>query len=289
MRRRALTALLVVGLLLPAWPAGRLAWARDKGKRPGKTAGLPPEEVYQLALDKIARKRYFAARTILQELLPRIPPEDRELLPKVQLAIADAFFQDGGLVNFGEALNSFRNFLTYFPQHERADYAQYMVGMSMFRQVLAPDRDQGMTLKAIDELRKVETLHPDSTYAALARQTIDQCHDRLAEKERLVGHFYQKRKSWPAAADRYRFVLDHYPRFNNMNRVLLDLGGCLLALNRRDEAQEVIDRLAREDASGKLSRQAQNLLAEYERRREKEGEKLYGDLDKQERKKASGS
>src|SRR4029450_9788165 len=103
-------------------------------------------------------------------------------LPKVQLAIADAFYQDGGMVNFGEALNSYRNFLTYFPQHECADYVQYMIGMSMFKQVLAPDRDQSMTVKAIDELRKVETLHPKSRYASLARQAIDQCNNRLAEK-----------------------------------------------------------------------------------------------------------
>jgi outer membrane protein assembly factor BamD len=287
MTGRILAALLVLGLALPAGPAIREAAAR--GKKASKTASLPPEEVYQLALEKIAKKRYFAARAMLQETLPRIPPEDRELLPKVQLAIADAFYRDGGIVNYGEALNSYRNFITYFPQHEQAVYAQLMIGMSMFRQVLAPDRDQTMTLKAIDELRKVETLHPDSPYAKEARDVIDKCYDRLAEKERLVGRFYQRRKSWPAAIDRYRFVLDRYPRFNNMNRLLLDLGTCLLAVNRREEAQEVIERLAREDASGKLTREAQGRLSEYERRREKEGEKIYGDLSEKERKKAPGS
>jgi len=281
-------ALLVMGLALPAGPAARVALAREKAGRSSKTAALPPEEVYGLALEKMAKKRYYSARALLQEVMPRIPPEDRDLLPKVQLAIADAFYKDGGIVNYGESLNSYRNFLTYFPQHDQAVYAQYMVGMSMFQQVLAPDRDQTMTLKAIDELRKVETLHPDSPYAKEARGVIDRCHDRLAEKERLVGRFYQRRKSWPAAVDRYRFVLDRYPRFDNMNRLLLDLGTCLLALNRRDEAQEVIDRLAREDASGKLSRQAQQRLSEYERRREKEGEKLYGDLSEKERKEAPG-
>jgi outer membrane protein assembly factor BamD len=284
MTRRALTAWLIVGSLCAA-PFGPGAQAKEKVS---KTAALPPEEAYQLALDKIAHKRYYSARSILQELLPRIPPEDRELLPKVQLAIADAFFMDGGVVNYGEALNSYRNFLTYFPQHERADYVQYMVGMSMFKQVLAPDRDQSMTVKAIDELRKVETLHPQSQYAAMARQAIDQGNNRLAEKERIVGRFYQKRRSWPAAVDRYRAVLDRYPRYDKMNQLLLDMSACLLRMNRRDEAQEYIDRLARDDA-GKLSRQAQKLLEDYERRREKEGEKFYGELNKQDGKKAPGS
>src|SRR5690349_21632569 len=81
-----------------------------KPSKPTKTANLPPLQVYELAEAKIAKKRYYTARTILQELLPRIPPEDRDLLPRVHLALAEAFFKDGGLANYGEALNAYRNF-----------------------------------------------------------------------------------------------------------------------------------------------------------------------------------
>ena len=203
----------------------------------------------------------------------------------MQLAIADTFYKDGGPANYGEALNSYRNFLTYFPQDEKAAYAQYMVGESMFKQVLSPERDQAMTFKAIDELRKVETVYPDSPYADEARKTIEQCQDRLAEKEQMVGHFYKRRKSWRAAIDRYQSILKEYPRYRGTGQVLLDLGTCLLALNRRDDAQEQFDRLVREDGSGRLTRQAQGALAAYDRRREKEGEKLYGDLSKEQKKK----
>jgi outer membrane protein assembly factor BamD len=249
-----------------------------KPAKPTKTANLPPQEVFELAEAKIAKKRYYTARTMLQELLPRIPPEDRDLLPRVHLALAEAFFKDGGLANYGEALNAYRNFLTYFPQHEKAAYAQLMVGESMYRQVLAPDRDQAMTLKAIDELKKVEIVYPKSPYITEARNTIALCYDRLAEKERLIGRYYQKRKVWPAAVDRYKTVLDKYPQYAGMNRLYLDMGKCLLSLNRRDEAKDLFDRLAAEDGNGRLAHQAQYMMASYDRRREKEGEKLYGDL-----------
>jgi outer membrane protein assembly factor BamD (BamD/ComL family) len=53
---------------------------------------LPPQEAYDEAMAKMAKKRYLQARTLLQEILPRVAPEDRELLPKVQIGIADAFF-----------------------------------------------------------------------------------------------------------------------------------------------------------------------------------------------------
>jgi outer membrane assembly lipoprotein YfiO len=278
---------LVLLIALGAASAASPCLAKSKPKKSTKTADLPPQEVYAQAEAKIAKKHYFAARTMLQELLPRIPPEDRDLLPRVHLALAEAFFKDGGLANYGEALNAYRNFLTYFPQHEKAAYAQLMVGESMYRQVLAPDRDQTMTFKAIDELKKVELTYPKSPYVTEARNTIGLCFDRLADKERLVGRYYQKRKVWPAAVDRYRTVLDKYPQYSNVSRVYLDMGRCLLSLNRRDEAQVLFDRLAAQDPKGYMTQQARSQLAAYDRRREKEGAKLYGDLSGQTQKKGS--
>jgi outer membrane protein assembly factor BamD len=278
---------LVVVLLGCALAGAFAEEARAASRASKKRALVPPDQAYEHAVGLMAKKKYFKARTELQEILPRIPPEDRDLLPKVQLAIADAFYKDGGLTNYGEALNGYRNFLTYFPQHEKAAYAQFMVGQSMAQQVLAPDRDQTMTLKAIDELRRVETAHPDSPYAAQAGATIDRCQSRLAEKERVIGHFYQRRKSWLAAIDRYRAVLKDYPRYTDTNRVILDLGSSLLQINQRDEAQDLFDRLAREDSTGRLSRRAKSALADYDRRREKEGEQLYGNLSKENKKKGT--
>lgn len=259
-------AALVAGAPAPAW-----------AKKP-KPSELPPEEVYAEAIRRIGKKKYYGARAMLQELLPRIPPEDRELLPRVQLAIADAYFKDGGLTNYGEALNAYRNFLTYFPQHGQAAYAQLMVGQSLFRQVTAPDRDQTTTLRALDELRKVQTGWPGTPEAAEAQEVIELCNNRLAEKERMVGAFYQKRKVWLAALDRYVKITEKYPRYPGMSQVLLDLGKVYLAINQRERAQDAFTRLAARDGSAKLMRQADAALKSYDRRREKEGENLYGDL-----------
>lgn len=274
-RVRALVAAFAV--LLAASVAPPAAWAKKN-----KKDILPPAEAYELAMQKMAKKRYYQARTMLQEILPRVAPEDRELLPKVQLAIADAFFKDGGILNYGEALNAYRNFLTYFPQHEQAAYAQFMIGQSMYRQVLSPDRDQTMTLKAIDELKKVETTYPNSPYAEGARQTIDICRARLAEKERMVGRFYQRRKSYFAAIDRYRYALDHYPSASSSSRLLYDLGRCLLAVNRKEEAEEVFAKLEQIPDHEDWTRKAEAAVRDYDKRREKEGEKIFGELGKDE-------
>ena len=50
------------------------------------------------------------------------------------------------------AINEFREFLSFYPTHTRADYAQYKLGMAHFYQMHGPERDQTETQEAINEL-----------------------------------------------------------------------------------------------------------------------------------------
>ncbi len=234
---------------------------------------LPPQQAYDLAMQRIARKHYYTGRTMLQALMPRVPPDDREILPKIQLGIADAYFKDGGQLNYGEALNSYRTFLTYYPNHDESARVQYMVGMSLFQQALSPDRDQALTLQAIQEFEKVETVYPASPYVEQAKKKIIECHDRLADHERLVARFYQKRKKYNAAIDRYRTILDRYPHYRWTGRVLFDIGSCLLAVGNRPEAEEFLGRLLQDQPDGKLAARAKEMLSDYDRMQQKEARK----------------
>ena len=234
---------------------------------------LPPQQAYDLAMQRIAKKHYYTGRTMLQELMPRVPPDDREILPKIQLGIADAFFKDGGQLNYGEALNTYRTFLTYYPNHDEAARVQYMVGMSLFQQALSPDRDQALTLQAIQEFEKVETVYPASPFVQQAKTKIIECHDRLAEHERVVARFYQKRKKYNAAIDRYRTILERYPQYNRTTQVLFDIGTCLLAVGNRPEAEEFFGRLFQDQPDGKLAARAKEMLSDYDRTQQKEARK----------------
>ncbi len=268
LRRRVLRPLAAaaLGLVLLGSPA---CAAKHKKQRPL----LPPQQAYELAMQRIAKKHYYTGRTMLQELMPRVPPDDREILPKIQLGIADAYFKDGGQLNYGEALNSYRTFLTYYPNHEEAARVQYMVGMSLFQQALSPDRDQALTLQAIQEFEKVETVYPASPHVEQAKKKIIECHDRLAEHERVVARFYQKRKKYNAAIDRYRTILDRYPQYSRTGQVLFDIGTCLLAVGNRPEAEEFFGRLLQDQPDGKLAARAKELLSDYDRTQQKEARK----------------
>src|SRR5207247_219958 len=116
---------------------------------------------------------------------------------------------------------------------------------------LSPDRDQSLTNQAIQEFEKVGTTYPTSPYVEQARKKIVECHDRLAEHERLVARFYQRRKKYNAAIDRYRAILDQYPLYNRTGQVLLDIGTCLLAGGNRPEAEELFRTLYQDQPDGK--------------------------------------
>jgi len=249
-RTRYLLALL--GFLLIASPACN---------RRAKTKVIQPvDQVYQEALHRMKKERYYAARTGLQSLQTRIPQDDRELLPLVQLKLADAFYLDGGILNLGEALGVYRTFLTYYPQRAEAAYAQFQVGMCYFGQVLAPDRDQALTYQAINELEKVERLYPGSPYVEKARAQILLCRERLAAHEFLIGRFYYTKKFCIAAADRFRVVLDKYPYYSETEETLYLLGDCLMRTENPDEARLYFERLVHEYPEGKLAREAKKII-----------------------------
>ena len=220
----------------------------------------PVDQVYRDAMQKIQKKRYYAARSLLQSLQTRIPQDDRDLLPLVQIKLADSYYLDGGILNLGEALGAYRNFLTYYPLRDEAAYAQVQVGMSYFGQVLAPDRDQDLTYKAIAEFEKVERLYPDSPYVSKARTQILLCRERLAAHEFLIGRFYYQKKSYMAASDRFRVVLDKFPFYSRTDETLYLLGTCLLRTDNPDEARLYLERLVHEFPEGKFTREAKELL-----------------------------
>jgi outer membrane protein assembly factor BamD len=229
--------------------------------RGAKTKVIQPvDQVYQQALQKMQKKRYYAARSLLQSLETRIPQDDRELLPLVQIKLADAFYLDGGALNLGEALGDYRNFLTYYPQREEAAYAQFQLGMCYFGQVLAPDRDQELTYQAITEFEKVERLYPGSPYVEKARIQILLCRDRLAAHEFLIGQFYYKRKQYIAAADRFRVILDRFPYYSRTEETLYLLGNSLTITENPDEARLYFERLVRDFPEGKFTPEARRLL-----------------------------
>lgn len=223
----ALTALALSGC------AGRASGAGSIPR--GKDRNLTIDQLLQKGKALLERRKYFRARATLEQIQSR-PDASRDTLADVNLLIADAYFHDGGVINLAESLSRYTSFLTFYPTHPRADYAQYHLGLSYLKQALAPDKDQATTRKALEAFRLVEAEHPASEWVGPAREQMLKCKERLAEAEVRVGLFYMKRKAWKGAVERFRSVLDGYPQYSRLDRAYFELARSLRKARRPDEA-----------------------------------------------------
>jgi len=191
------------------------------------------------------KKQWENARQYFKRIVDGFPSS--ELGPAARLALADTYFEEGGAGNYILAVAAYREFLTFYPSHPRADYAQFQVGESFFKQRNAPDRDQTQTQDALVEFQRLLELYSASPYVELARQRISACRQSLARAEYMVGWFYQKtRRAWRASVGRYEVVLDEYPDYDRLDEVLFRIAECQANMARNAEAVPHLARLLEE-------------------------------------------
>ncbi len=254
---RAGVGLALAAILLLAAPAC------NRAKKPPKDrfAGMTADEIYAIGARQLERGKYAKARRTFEGALGRSTTTP-EIVAKVHLGLADAYFHDGGLLNLAEALSRYTNFLTFYPNHERADYAQYQLALCHLEQALSPDRDQTQTRKALGEFLKVKTRFPNSSYIARAEAKANETRERLAESEFRVARFYFRTEAWQGALDRLQEILERYPLYTGKPRVYLLLGRTLMALDRGDEGRIYLEKVVAEHPETTSAYEAEILLAE---------------------------
>jgi outer membrane protein assembly factor BamD len=224
-----------------------------------KYATLTAVQVYDVAMNRMHKKSYAAARETLQKVLGRSDATP-DLIAKVHIALADAYFYDGGILNLAEAQSRYTNFLTFYPNHERADYAQYQLGLCYLKQTANPDRDQDETRKALAELTKVKTNYPNSEYLGPADAKADEARELLAEHEFRIGYFYFRRHSYAGAIQRFREVLNKYPNYSRKDHLYLRLGESLLGTSKDDEGRLYLQKLVAEFPKSRYVGEARSAL-----------------------------
>ena len=147
---------------------------------------------------------------------------------------AFAFHKDGDYPN---SRASAQRYVDFYPTSEDAAYAQYLLAMSYYAQIDEIGRDQGLTLQALQALRAVIEIYPDTEYARSSILKFDLAFDHLAAKEMEIGRYYLKRKHFAAAANRFRIVVEDFQTTTHTAEALHRLVESYLSLGLTDEAQ----------------------------------------------------
>lgn len=139
--------------------------------------------------------------------------------------------------NYEEARIAAQRYLDFYPGEEDAAYAQYLLALSYYDQIDEVGRDQGLTFQALQALRDVIELYPDSEYARSAILKFDLAFDHLAAKEMEIGRYYLKGRHYTAALNRFRVVVQDFQTTTHTAEALMRLVECYLGLGLTDEAQ----------------------------------------------------
>jgi outer membrane protein assembly factor BamD len=190
----------------------------------GKDQQLPDKQLYDKAVAQIASGHYDIGRLDLQTLLDTYP--DSQYMMRAKLAVADAWYKEGGSAALTEAEQEYRDFITFFPNVPEAAEAQLRIGDIYFKQMDVPDRDYSKATHAEAEYRTMLKQYPDAPKPILddARQKLREVQEVLADREAELGSFYATHGNWPASIARYQTVVDTYPLYSHMDDVLIGIG-----------------------------------------------------------------
>jgi outer membrane protein assembly factor BamD len=190
----------------------------------GKDATLPDKQLYDKAMLQIHGGHYDIGRLDLQTLLDTYP--DSQYMMRAKLAVADAWYREGGSAALTEAEQEYKDFITFFPNVPEAAEAQLRVGDIYFKQMDVPDRDYSKGTHAEEEYRTMLKVYPDAPKVLTdeARQKLREVQEVMAEREAELGAFYATHSNWPASIARYQTVTDTYPLYSHMDDTLIGLG-----------------------------------------------------------------
>jgi outer membrane protein assembly factor BamD len=139
--------------------------------------------------------------------------------------------------NYTEAINSSKRYVSLYPTNPDAAYAQYIIGLSYYRQIRDVTQDQKEARRTVEAMDELVQRWPESEYVEDAKAKIRYARDQLAGKEMQIGRYYLERREYIAAIKRFRNVVESYSNTRQVEEALSRLTEAYLAMGLTNEAQ----------------------------------------------------
>lgn len=193
---------------------------------------VPPDRLYNQALASLDAGDLKAAQKRIDDLNSQHPYSEYSR----RSLILDTFinYRQG---KYTDAATSGQRFIQLYPSDKDAAYAQYIIGMSYYKQMPHITRDQTVARKAYNAMSSLVEKYPDSEYVEDAKRKIRITRDQLAGKQMLTGRYYQERREFLAAINRFRRVVENFPDTRHIEEALARLTESYYSLGLVEEAQ----------------------------------------------------
>ena len=155
--------------------------------------------------------------------------------PKSALMASYAYYiQD----YYSDAVAELKRFLKIYPNHKNVDYANYLLAICYFEQIVDEKKDTQSIYDAKEKFLFIINNYPNSEYALDAKFKIDLINEILASKEMYIGRYYVQKKKWISAINRFRNVIDKYDTTIYTEEALHRLVEIYYLIGLVDEAQK---------------------------------------------------
>lgn len=200
--------------------------------RSQKLEGYAPEQIFERGEFELARGRTDDAAWYFSEIERLYPYSSWGKRALIMQAFSYHQGQD-----YPNSRAAAQRYIDFYPTDQDAAYAQYLLALSYYDQIDEVGRDQGLTFQALQSLRTVIEVYPDSEYASSAILKFDLAFDHLAAKEMEIGRYYLRRGHYTAAINRFRVVVEDFQTTTHTAEALHRLVEAYLSLGLVEEAQ----------------------------------------------------
>lgn len=213
-------------LILIALFVGGCSWFSDTKEptrdttpetKKDETEDWTAEKLYSDAKKDLDSGYYSKAIELYEKLQARHP--FGTFSQQAQLDLAYAYYKSDEPAS---AVAACERFIKLYPKQPHVDYAYYLKGLANFNQnkglterylpIDPSQRDQGAAMKSFEDFSELVKRFPNSRYVEDARQRMIHLRNLLAQREVDIARYYMRRGAYVAAANRARYVVEHYQR-----------------------------------------------------------------------------
>ena len=107
------------------------------------------------------------------------------------MAVYSYYIQD----YYGDAISELNRFVKIYPNDPNLDYANYLLGICYYEQIVDEKKDTQSILQAQEVFNFIIKNYPNSDYALDADYKLELIDDILASKEMYIGRYYLEKKN----------------------------------------------------------------------------------------------
>lgn len=194
----------------------------------------PADVLYKQAKESYDKKDYEQAADDFKKLEKEYPFSRFTKDGLLKTAYAEYESQQ-----YDDAITTLKRYTELYPGASNSDYVLYLLSMSYYNQITDPRRDQTISLTAQKYLTELISRYPESEYSVDGRIKLDFVNNQIAAKEMIIGRFYLENNQYPAAINRFKYVVKYHQTTVHVKEALYRLVESYLSLGLVKPAYQV--------------------------------------------------